>query len=142
MDNQADVRLIAACQEGDSRAFRTLFELYRDRVFTFCRHMTGNIEDAEDLTQESFVWAFKSIGSFRAESTFGTWLYRIATNRCLATLRKQRPRFQSVEAMAEMGAMPLAPGANPEDQLVRKELVKRAEEAVAALRWGAGCGAG
>ena len=83
MENQADVGLIAACPQGDPRSFQRLFEIYRDRVYALCRHMAGNDEDAEDLTQESFVQAFKNIGSFRAEATFGTWLYRIASNRCL-----------------------------------------------------------
>ena len=132
MENQADVGLIAACQQGDSRAFRQVFELYRDRVYGLCRHMAGNDADAEDLTQESFVWAFENIGSFRAEAAFGTWLYRIAANRCLAELRKQRPRFQPMEA-AEKNVVPLSGGANPEELLVRKELVERVEAAVASL---------
>ena len=133
MENQADVGLIAACQQGDPRSFQRLFEIYRDRVYALCRHMAGNDEDAEDLTQESFVWAFKNIGSFRAEAAFGTWLYRIAFNRCLAELRKQRPQFQSVELVEKDHVMQLRGGANPEDLLVRKELVQRAEEAVATL---------
>ena len=83
LDSQADVALIAACQQSDPRAFREVFELYKDRVFALCRHMAGNIEDAQDLTQEVFVSAFRNIGSFRAEAAFGTWLYRIATNQCL-----------------------------------------------------------
>ena len=57
MENQADVGLIAACQQGDPRSFQRLFEIYRDRVYALCRHMAGNDEDAEDLTQESFVQA-------------------------------------------------------------------------------------
>ena len=133
MENQADVGLIAACQQGDPRSFRMVFEIYRDRVYALCRHMAGNDADAEDLTQESFVWAFKNIGSFRAEAAFGTWLYRIASNRCLAELRKRQPLFQSVELAEKSSVVPLSPGPNPEDLLVRKELIKRAEAAVAAL---------
>jgi len=72
VENQADVGLIAACQQGDPRSFQRLFEIYRDRVYALCRHMAGNDEDAEDLTQESFVWAFKNIGSFRAEEAVAT----------------------------------------------------------------------
>ena len=133
MENQADVGLIAACQQGDPRSFRRVFEIYRDRVYALCRHMAGNDEDAEDLTQESFVWAFKNIGSFRAEAAFGTWLYRIASNRCLAELRKRRPQFQSVEMAEKNNVVPLTSGVNPEDLMVRKELIQRAETAVAAL---------
>ena len=133
MEAQADIGLIAACQQGDSRAFRRVFEIYRDRVYALCCHMAGNSSDAEDLTQEIFIQAFRSIGSFRAESAFGTWLYRIAANRCVSEARKRRPRFKSVEEMAERNSVPLARGPNPEEELARKELVQRAEEAVAAL---------
>ena len=82
MNDQADIALIAACQQGDARAFKQVFDLYRDRVYSLCRHMSGNSEDAEDLTQEVFVRAFKNIAGFRAESSFGTWIYRIAVNCC------------------------------------------------------------
>ena len=134
VEEQADIGLIADCQQGDSRAFRRVFEIYRDRVYALCRNMAGNDQDAEDLTQESFVWAFKNIGSFRAEAAFGTWLYRIASNRCLGELRKRKPRFQSVEAMEEQGVVALAvTGPNPEEQVVRKEAVRRVEAAVAEL---------
>ncbi|MFC1526701.1 RNA polymerase sigma factor [Candidatus Latescibacterota bacterium] len=133
MEAQADIGLIAACQQGDARAFRRVFEIYRDRVFALCCHMAGNSDDAEDLTQEIFIQAFRNVGSFRAESAFGTWLYRIAANRCLAESRKRRPRFRSVEEMAQQNVVPLAKGRNPEEQLVHKELLKRVEEAVAAL---------
>ena len=133
MDNQADVQLIAACQQNDSRACQQLFHIYRDRIYALCRHMSNNVEDAEDLTQESFVWAFDNIASFRAEASFGTWLYRIAANRCLAHRRKVKPQFYSVDDLAERSGVALADGPNPEEQLVRKELVDRAEAAVQEL---------
>ena len=133
MDNQADVTLIAACQQNDPRACRQLFDIYRDRIYALCRHMSNNAEDAEDLTQESFVWAFKNIAGFRAECSFGTWLYRIAANRCLAQRRKASPQFYSVDELAERNRAVFAEGANPEEQLVRKELVDRAEAAVREL---------
>ena len=138
MEEHADIGLIAACQQGDARAFRRVFDLYRDRVYGLCRHMAGNEHDAEDWAQESFVQAFKGIGSFRAEASFGTWIYRIAANCCLAHRRRQRPRFQPLdEAVETGGAVPLhrppAGGGDPEKQLLRKELLKRAEAAVAQL---------
>ncbi len=132
MSNDADIALIAACQQGDNRAFRRVFELYRDRVYSLCTHMAPNDQDAEDLTQEVFIQAFKSIGSFRAEAAFGTWLYRIAANRCMAEARKRRPAFSSLETVAEK-SIPMARGANPEDQLIQKEMAKKAEAAIAAL---------
>ena len=133
LDTQADIALIAAGQQGDPRAFREVFELYKDRVFALCRHMAGNAEDAEDLTQEVFVSAFRHIAGFRAEAAFGTWLYRIASNQCLNRLRKRRPEVHSFEAMVEMDAAPPAPGPSPEEMVVRKELNRRIEDAVADL---------
>ena len=128
----ADIALIAACQQGDARAFRRVFEMYRDRVYALCTHMAPNEQDAEDLTQEIFVQAFRNVGTFRAESAFSTWLYRIAANRCLAEARKRRPAFSSLETVAQKN-MPIARTANPEEQLIKKELVKRAEEAISGL---------
>lgn len=135
MEQQADIGLIAACQQGDTRAFRTVYEIYRDRVFALCRHMAGNREDAEDLTQESFVQAFRHVGSFRAESAFGTWLYRIAANRCMAEARKRRPQFRDIdEVEATPNAVSLtAKEDSPEQSLMRKEMMLRVEEAIAEL---------
>ena len=133
MDTQADVALIAACQQGDSRAFQTVFNLYKDRIYALCHHMSGNADDAEDLSQEVFIAAFHNIAGFRAEAAFGTWLYRIATNRCLNRLRKRRPEVHSFETMSEIDAAPPSPDASPEDLVVRKELNRRMEAAVAAL---------
>jgi RNA polymerase sigma-70 factor (ECF subfamily) len=131
VNTQADVALIAACQQGDSQAFRQVFILYKDRVYALCRHMAGNAEDAEDLTQETFVSAFQSIGNFRAESTFGTWLYRIASNRCLNRLRQNRSESHSVDVLNE--TVPPAFALSPEERIVRKELNCRIEAAVASL---------
>ena len=127
MDVQADIAVIAACQQGDARAFRDVFDLYKDRVYALCRHMAGNAEDAEDLAQETFVAAFQGIGSFRAEATFGTWLYRIAANRCLNRLRQRRPE-DALES-----ANPITPDPSPEEVVMRKELNGHLEAAVAGL---------
>ena len=131
LEQQADIGLIAACQQGDARAFRHIYEIYRDRVFALCRHMAGNRDDAEDLTQEVFIQAFRHVGSFRAESSFGTWLYRIAANRCMAETRKRRPVFGDVTEIENV--VPLSGGQNPEQELVHKELVQRVEAAIASL---------
>ena len=133
MENQADISLIAACQQGDPRAFREVFEFYKDRIYALCRYMSGDADDAEDLTQEVFVSAFRNIGTFRADAAFGTWLYRIAANRCTAELRKQKPALRSFEEMQEADVAPPADTPNPEDLMVRKELSDRVEAAVAAL---------
>ena len=132
MEN-ADFGLIAACQQGDHGAFRQVFDIYRDRVYGLCRKMSDADEDAEDLTQEVFIQVFRNIRTFRGEATLGTWIYRVTANVCTSELRKRRPKFQSVEDAETSSVLPLANKANPEEQLVRKELVKRVEEAVSAL---------
>jgi RNA polymerase sigma-70 factor (ECF subfamily) len=133
LEEQADIALIAACQQGDAKAFQQVFDLYKDRVYSLCRHMSGNAEDAEDLTQDVFIRAFKSIGSFRAESSFGTWIHRIAVNRCSTELRKHRPAFDSFESMEEKGGSLPSRIPSPEDQLVRKEIGDRVKAAIADL---------
>jgi len=133
LDEHADIALIAACQQGDARAYKQVFDLYRDRIYSLCRHMSGSSEDAEDLTQEVFVQAFRNIASFRAESTFGTWIYRIAVNRCSTELRKRRPAFDSFESMVEKGGALPSRTPNPEAQLIRKEMSERVQAAIADL---------
>ncbi|HLU68100.1 MAG TPA: sigma-70 family RNA polymerase sigma factor, partial [Kofleriaceae bacterium] len=75
-------RLIRKLRERDERAFRDMVEEYGDRVFNLTYRMLGNREEAEDLAQEVFITVFKSIDSFRGDSKFSTWLYRITANHC------------------------------------------------------------
>ena len=133
MNDQVDISLIAACQQGDPRAFRQVFETYRDRIYAFCRHMSGDPDQADDLAQDVFVSAFQNIGSFRGEAAFGTWLYRIAVNRCAAESRKRSQSFQSFEALEEIDAAPPSHDPSPEDLVVRKELSGRVQAAVTGL---------
>jgi RNA polymerase sigma-70 factor, ECF subfamily len=134
LEQQADIGLIAACQQGDHRAFRNVYDIYRDRVYALCRHMAGNRDDAEDLTQESFVQAFRHIGTYRAEATFGTWLYRITANRCMTEARKRRPVFRDVDDIeSSPNAAPLDRADNPEQLLMRKEMMERVEAAIQQL---------
>ena len=130
---QADVSLIAACQQGDSRAYRQVYEIYKDRVYGPCRNMSGNAEDAADLTQDVFISAFKSIQSFRMEAAFGTWLYRIAVNRCSKELRRFKPDQRSYEDMEAIDRAPASRAPGPETQLLRKETNERVEAAIARL---------
>lgn len=74
---------IARSREGDQQSFAALVQRYQKMIFALTYRMTGSAADAEDLTQESFIAAFQQLDSFRGESKFSSWLYRIATNRCL-----------------------------------------------------------
>jgi RNA polymerase sigma-70 factor, ECF subfamily len=72
--------LLRRLRDRDERAFRELIELYRDRVFNVTFRMLGDRAEAEDIAQEVFIAVFKTIDTFREESKFSTWLYRVAVN--------------------------------------------------------------
>ena len=74
--------LVRRLQQRDERAFHEMVRLYQHKVFNLVFRMIGNREEAEDVAQEVFVTVFKAIDSFRGDSKFSTWLYRIAANQC------------------------------------------------------------
>ncbi len=82
--------LVQRAQSGDEQAFATLFQNHKKRVYSVCLLMTKNIAEAEDLTQEAFLQVFRSVGSFRGDSAFSTWLYRVAVNTVLMKLRRRK----------------------------------------------------
>ena len=82
--------LIQKSQQGDMDAFEQLVLLYEKKVYTIAYKYMGNHEDASDMAQEALIKAYQSIGSFRGEAAFGTWLGRITANKCLDVLRKRQ----------------------------------------------------
>jgi RNA polymerase sigma factor (sigma-70 family) len=96
----ADIEIVRQVQAGDVAAFDRLITKYRERVYGIVYNMTSNREDAADLTQDAFIKAFQSIHRFGGQSSFFTWLYRIAVNSTLSHLRKSRLRsFFSLETL-------------------------------------------
>jgi RNA polymerase sigma factor (sigma-70 family) len=94
----ADLEIVRRVQAGDVAAFDRLILKYRERVFGIIYNLTSNREDTADLTQDAFIKAFQSIQRFGGQSSFFTWLYRIAVNSTLSHLRKSRLRaFFSLE---------------------------------------------
>ena len=91
-NDNSERSLVRRAQAGDEQAFATLFELHKKRVYSVCLLMTKDVAEAEDLTQEAFLQVFRTIGSFRGESAFSTWLYRIAVNTVLMKLRRQKSK--------------------------------------------------
>lgn len=77
-----DALLIKAFQRGDKRAFDQLVIRHKDKIFNLCYRFLGDYEEANDSAQEAFVKAYGSLKTFRLESAFATWLYRIAVNTC------------------------------------------------------------
>jgi len=88
--DESERSLIQRAQRGDEQAFATLFQLHKKRVYSVCLLMTKDVAEAEDLTQEAFLQVFRSVGSFRCDSAFSTWLYRIAVNTVLMKLRRRK----------------------------------------------------
>ncbi len=84
--------LVTAAQNGDSRAFARLVTLYRPRIYALALHLTGRPSDADDITQDAFLKAYRLLHTFEGRSEFFTWLYRIALRRALNVKRNQGRR--------------------------------------------------
>jgi RNA polymerase sigma-70 factor (ECF subfamily) len=100
-DGLNEAEAIARAKQGDAKAFETLYNLHKRRVYSLCWRMTANTAEAEDLTQETFLQLFRKIGTFRGESAFSTWLHRMAVNVVLMHLRKKGLPVLSLEEATE-----------------------------------------
>jgi RNA polymerase sigma-70 factor, ECF subfamily len=92
-----ELKLISNAKEGDEHAFAALFNLHKRRVYALCLHMSKDVAEAEDLTQDAFIRVYRKLNTFRGEARFGTWLYRIAVNTVLASFRKSKTEMLSVD---------------------------------------------
>ena len=102
VEADSDRTIVQRVQAGEVAAFDALILKYRERVYGVIYNMTSNREDAADLTQDAFIKAFQSINRFQAQSSFFTWLYRIAVNSTLTHLRKAKLRtFFSFEKITD-----------------------------------------
>ena len=84
-----EAEVLKLAQQGDAAAFEQIYRLHSRRVYALCLRMAGNTTDAEDLTQDVFLQLFRKIGTFRGESAFSTWLYRMSVNIVLMRFRKK-----------------------------------------------------
>jgi RNA polymerase sigma-70 factor, ECF subfamily len=137
-----DSSLIREAQRGNRAAFEQLVHQYDRAVLRLALHLTGSESDAQDIYQEAFLKAYRNMGSFRFECSFYTWIYRIVTNLCLDHLRKRQVRkedspvtvdsegaeFDLLDQVADARA-----GANPERDLMRRELGARIGRALTKL---------
>jgi len=94
--------LVSRAKDGDREAFATLFELHKKKVYSICVRMTGDVAEAEDLTQDAFLQVFRKLATFRGDSLFSTWLYRIAVNTVLMTLRRKHLQQVSLDEPVPM----------------------------------------
>jgi RNA polymerase sigma-70 factor (ECF subfamily) len=105
----ADLELAKRCRNGDTEAFEELYRQHSGRLFNLASRMAGSAQEAEDLLQEVFLHAYRKLGSFRGDSSLGTWLYRLGMNHCLDYLRGRQARMsQATDSLDEEGAAELS----------------------------------
>ena len=134
-----DARFIERLRARDEAAVEALITQYQTRVFGLALRLTGDRQDAEEVLQDVFWNVLKHINAFRGESTLSTWIYRIAANTALMKVRKQ-PKSEHIPLDEELGPAMTEDGriaepivdwtALPDDELERKELAQRLEEAI------------
>ncbi len=126
-----DEALVSACLHGDRHAYGQLICRYRDGVVNVVYRMCGDESRAEEAAQEAFIRAWQKLGSYKAEYSFRSWLYRIAVNQALDELRREKPTMDIDSEMAEntlVSEYPL-----PEVALIHKEQAERVHKAVLCL---------
>lgn len=137
-----DAVLIREAQQGNRAAFEELVRHYDQSVLRLALHLTGSEQDAQDIYQEAFFKAYRSIGQFRFECSFYTWIYRIVTNLCLDHLRRRQVRKEDSPVTftaegEERNLLDLVAdersGANPERDLMRRELGSKISRALRRL---------
>lgn len=99
--HQSDLELVRRAQEGDPDAFASLFNAHKTKIYSLCLRMTSNTAEAEDLTQDAFLQAFRKLATFRGDSALSTWLYRVAVNTVLMHMRKKGLRVMSLDQPLE-----------------------------------------
>jgi RNA polymerase sigma-70 factor (ECF subfamily) len=135
MDDQAEDLLVDQTRDGRTEAFLELIRRFQERIHRTIYGMTRNLQDADDLTQDTFLAAYRALPRFERRSSFYTWLYRIAVNLTLNHLKKKgreknREAFEDTVAVLEKSDYDLR---SPEGDSLRKELEEKINEAVAVL---------
>jgi len=139
LTREEEAKIIRAVLDGNANAFEDLVLEYQDRVYHIALKMTSSQEDAFDLSQETFLKAYRTLGSFRGESGFGSWLYRMCANLCIDFLRKRKRRGQeqilSLDETDEGGRPRELPDLRyePQRKLERKEQRVRVREGLRRL---------
>lgn len=129
--------LVQKCKKGDLDAFDELVKRYENKVFTIAYRFVGNYADANDLAQETFIRVYQALPLFRGDSSFATWLYRIAANVCRDELRRQhRQKKVSLDEMISQpgGGASLTDNAlSPEESLEKNELQQLVQQCLNTL---------
>ena len=127
-------KLIERASGGDPQAFNRLMELHERRMYAVALRMCANREDAQDCLQEAMLRVFRAIGSFKGQSSFSTWVYRVTMNTCLDELRKKKNKQNtSLDNLLDQGYSP-SDGENvPEKEAIRNETRRQISGAIQEL---------
>lgn len=133
----SDEILVQKSKEGDLDAFDQLVNRYENKIYSLTFRFMGNHADAGDLAQETFIRLYLALGGFRGDSSFSTWLYRIAANTCRDEIRKRkrRPNISMDELIESSPAhVPVADDQDaPEEVIQRMELQRQVQECLNEL---------
>jgi RNA polymerase sigma-70 factor (ECF subfamily) len=132
----SDAYLVSRALEGDLPAFEKLVARYQNKLIGYSARMLGDQDEAEDVAQEVFIKAYRSLDSFRGDAQFSTWIYRIATNLCIDRIRARKRRPQQAYSLDEpmdkdedKGGREIADlSAEPTREVERDELRRRVRE--------------
>ena len=123
--------LVRRIQAGDRTAFEEILDAYETRVYRLALRFTGNVAEAEDLTQDIFLAIYKGLVAFRGSSALGTWIYRVAMNNCLEYRRKRR--LEHLPYDEELTLLSEDWRSDPEQAAGRQELAAQVEAALSRL---------
>ncbi|MBQ8507952.1 MAG: sigma-70 family RNA polymerase sigma factor [Clostridia bacterium] len=127
-------KLIERASGGDPSAFNQLMAAHEKRMYAVALRMFSNREDAQDCLQEAMLRVYRSIGGFKGQSSFSTWVYRITMNTCLDELRRKKNKQNtSLDGLLDMGWSPTDEGDVPEKHAVRSELRREIRSAIREL---------
>jgi len=129
----SDSAAVARARAGDREAFRTLVEKHSRNVFRLAFRMMGNEEDAEDVVQETFLKAYRSLERFAGQSEFSTWLHRITANCAVDALRRRTPREALTRPLEAEALQAAASQATPERAFFGSELRERVSRSLDGL---------
>ena len=129
IDRQISAEIVAACRSGDRDAFRALYDLYKDRVYSIALYFFhGDPAAASDVTQQVFLKLMTSMGQFRGDAEFSTWLYRLVVNACHG--RGQAPQVGR-RAISDRSRMEMFAGpASQEQDYARAQMANSVRAAV------------
>jgi RNA polymerase sigma-70 factor, ECF subfamily len=127
---ESEKDLIEGCRRGDPEAFRALFEKYKDTVYSIALRYGGDAASAQDIAQDTFLKLFSTIGSYRGESNFESWLYRMVVNSCFDQKRKTR---RLAPLLDEVLSLLRTPDISALDEVLRSEMSAQVKAVIDGL---------